>query len=163
MTAPPLRVLLGVGLIAAATLALQVLLTRVLSAVLFYHFGFLAISLALLGIGAGALVIYVRPALVEGRSVERLLAFSSAAFALLMPVVAALLVRIDYTYTEVTAGFVARLALACSLAVLPFLAAGVTLAVAIRSYTPWIGRVYAFDLAGAALGAAGVVPLLWSV
>jgi spermidine synthase len=154
-------VLLGVGLIAAATLALQVLLTRVLSAVLFYHFGFLAISLALLGIGAGALAIYVRPGLVEGRSVERLLAFSSSAFALLMPVVAALLVRIDYTYTEVTFGFVARLLLACSLAVLPFLAAGVTLAVAIRSYTPWIGRVYAFDLGGAALGAGAAVPLLW--
>ena len=161
MTQPRLRVLLGVGLIAAATLALQVLLTRVLSAVLFYHFGFLAISLALLGIGAGALAIYVRPALVEGRSVERLLALSSVAFALLMPVVAALLVRIDYTYTEVTFGFAARLGLACLLAVLPFLAAGVTLAVAIRSYTPWIGRVYAFDLGGAARGAGAAVPLLW--
>ena len=161
MTRPPLRVLLGVALIAAATLALQVLLTRVLSAVLFYHFGFLAISLALLGIGAGALAIYVRPALVERLPVERMLALSSVAFALLMPLVAFVLVRIDYTYTEVTFGFAARLGLACLLAVLPFLAAGVTLAVAIRSYTPWIGRVYAFDLGGAALGAGAAVPLLW--
>ena len=161
MTAPRLRTLLGVALIAFATLALQVLLTRVLSAVLFYHFGFLAISLALLGIGAGALVIYVRPGLVERWPPERALALSSAAFALLMPLVAAVLVRIDYTYTEVTFGFVARLGLACLMAVLPFLAAGITLAVAIRSYTPWIGRVYAFDLGGAALGAAAAVPLLW--
>jgi spermidine synthase len=161
MTQPRLRVLLGVALIAFATLALQVLLTRILSAVLFYHFGFLAISLALLGIGAGALAIYVRPALVERWPVERVLALSSVAFALLMPLVAAALVRIDYTYTEVTFGFVARLGLACLLAVLPFLAAGVTLAVAIRSFTPWIGRVYAFDLAGAALGAGAAVPLLW--
>ncbi|MDQ3937011.1 MAG: hypothetical protein M3340_20535, partial [Actinomycetota bacterium] len=158
---PRLRVLLGVALVAGATLALQVLLTRILSAVLFYHFGFLAISLALLGIGAGALAIYVRPGLVEGRPVERVLALSAAAFGLLMPVVAFVLVRIDYTYTEVTVGFASRLGLACLLAVLPFLAAGVTLAVAIRSYTPWIGRVYAFDLAGAALGAAAAVPLLW--
>jgi spermidine synthase len=160
---PPLRVLLGVALIAGGTLALQVLLTRIFSAVLFYHFGFLAISLALLGIGAGALAIYVRPGLVEGRSAGRVLALSSVAFAVLLPLVAAVLVRIDYTYTEVTFGFAARLGLACLLAVLPFLAAGVALAVAIRTYTPWIGRVYAFDLAGAALGAAAVVPLLWWV
>ena len=160
---PPLRVLLGIALIAGGTLALQVLLTRLFSAVLFYHFGFLAISLALLGIGAGALAIYVRPGLVEGRSVERLLSWSAIAFALLLPLVMFALVRLDYTYTEVTVGFVSRLGLACLLATLPFLAAGVTLAVAIRSYTPWIGRVYAFDLAGAALGAGLVVPLLWSV
>jgi hypothetical protein len=160
---PPLRVLLGIALVAGGTLALQVLLTRLFSAVLFYHFGFLAISLALLGIGAGALAIYVRPGLVEGRPVERLLAWSSIAFALLLPVVMFVLVRLDYSYTEVTAGFVSRLGLACLLATLPFLAAGVTLAVAIRSYTPWIGRVYAFDLGGAALGAAAVVPFLWSV
>ena len=161
MTRPPLRVLFGVALVAGATLALQVLLTRVFSAVLFYHFGFLAISLALLGIGAGALAIYVRPQLVERWPVERVLALSSVALALLMPVVAFVLVRIDYTYTEVTFGFAGRLGLACVLAVLPFLAAGVTLAVAIRSYTPWIGRVYAFDLGGAALGAGAAVPLLW--
>ena len=160
---PPLRVLLGIALIAGGTLALQVLLTRLFSAVLFYHFGFLAISLALLGIGAGALAIYVRPGIVEGRSIERLMTWSAIGFALLLPLVMFVLVRLDYTYTEVTVGFVSRLGLACLLATLPFLAAGVTLAVAIRSYTPWIGRVYAFDLAGAAIGAAAVVPLLWSV
>ncbi len=53
-TRPALRTLAGIALVAGCTLALQVLLTRLFSAVLFYHFGFLAISLALLGIGAGA-------------------------------------------------------------------------------------------------------------
>ena len=65
---PSLAVLFGVGLVAGSTLALQVLLTRVFAAVLFYHFGFLAISLALLGVGAGAILIYVRPGLVRARS-----------------------------------------------------------------------------------------------
>src|SRR5687768_3396759 len=97
---PPLRVLLGIALVAGGTLALQVLLTRLFSAVLFYHFGFLAISLALLGIGAGALAFYVRPGIVEGRPVERLLVWSAAAFGLLLPVVMFVLVRLDYTYTE---------------------------------------------------------------
>jgi hypothetical protein len=77
----PFRAALGVGLIAACTLALQVLLTRVLSAVLAYHFSFLAISLALLGVGAGALYVYVRPA---ARSLEARLARLAALLAVLL-------------------------------------------------------------------------------
>ncbi len=45
---------------------------------------------------------------------------------------------------------------------LPSLAAGVVVALAIRGYTKWIGRVYVFDLVGAGLGALVVVPLLWA-
>ena len=40
---------MAVGLVAGIVLALQVLLTRLFSAALFYHFSFLSISLALLG------------------------------------------------------------------------------------------------------------------
>jgi hypothetical protein len=58
---PPLRALAGLALVAGTTLALQVVLTRILSAALAYHFGFLAVSLALLGVGVGALVVYLRP------------------------------------------------------------------------------------------------------
>ena len=65
---PPLRVLLGVGLVAGSTLALQVLLTRVFAAVLYYHFGFLAISLALLGRRRGGDPDLRPPALVRDRS-----------------------------------------------------------------------------------------------
>ena len=75
----PLRAALGVGLVAGCTLALQVLLTRVLSAVLSYHFGFLAISLALLGVGAGALAVYVRPELVRGAARALLARWSARA------------------------------------------------------------------------------------
>lgn len=45
--------LIAVGLVAGATLAYQVVLTRLFSAVLPYHFSFLAISIALLGTGGG--------------------------------------------------------------------------------------------------------------
>src|SRR3954452_12818766 len=92
----PFRAALGVGLIAAYTLALQVLLSRVLSAVLAYHFSFLAISLALLGVGAGALVVYLRPAFGEP-PVEPRLARWCALLAVSLIVVALPLVRLDYS------------------------------------------------------------------
>src|SRR4029079_16874979 len=74
----PLRVGVGVALVAGSVLALQVLLTRLFSAALYYHFTFLSISLALLGAGAGAIAVYVRPGWFERRRLEDELAWWSA-------------------------------------------------------------------------------------
>jgi hypothetical protein len=160
---PPVRVLVAVGLVAGSTLALQVLLTRVFAAVLYYHFGFMAISLALLGVGAGAILIYVRPQWFDSDPLERALARWSVLYAGLLIVAVLLIVRLDYTLgDEVTTQFVFNLAAACVLAAMPFLAAGIVISLAVRGYARSIGRVYAFDLAGAGLGAAVVVPLMWA-
>src|SRR3954451_4352850 len=92
----PFRAAIGVGLVAASTLALQVLLTRVLSAVLAYHFSFLAISLALLGVGAGALAVYLRPAWAKD-GLEARLARWSALLGVLLIAMPVALVRLDYS------------------------------------------------------------------
>src|SRR5947208_5109290 len=52
--------LAGVGLSSFAALLLELALTRLFSVVLFYHFAFLAISIALLGLGAGGVFAFVR-------------------------------------------------------------------------------------------------------
>src|SRR5829696_4646280 len=116
----PLRAAVGVGLVAGCTLALQVLLTRVLSAVLAYHFSFLAISLALLGVGAGALAVYLRGSWFQG-PLEALLARWAAALAVLLALVPIALVRLDYSTgigASLIADFVLTLALVCVLAAL---------------------------------------------
>jgi hypothetical protein len=160
----PLRVGLGVGLVAGSVLALQVLLTRLFSAALFYHFSFLSISLALLGAGAGAIAVYVRPRWFERRPLEQELAFWSAVLAGLLLVVPAALARIRFgTDDQVTATFAGLLVLTSVLATLLFLAAGTVIALAVRGYTATMSRLYAFDLAGAALGAVVVVPLMWVI
>src|SRR5262250_1443930 len=59
-TAIPERTLLaGLGLTSFAALLLELALTRLFSVVLFYHFAFLAISIALLGLGAGGVFAYL--------------------------------------------------------------------------------------------------------
>src|SRR5215218_2867184 len=132
----PLRVAVGVGVVAGCTLALQVVFTRLLAAALFYHFAFFAISLALLGVGAGAIFVYLWPERIGRGGTEAALARWAAAFAVLMLVVPALLVRIDFHFTgfHVTTAFAARLGAAAVLAALPFLLAGVAVALAIRDY-----------------------------
>ncbi len=50
---------MGIGFTTLATLILELSLTRIFSVVFFYHFAFLAISLALFGLGAGGVFSYV--------------------------------------------------------------------------------------------------------
>src|SRR5207244_5128363 len=103
----------------------------------------------------GAMLLYVRPAWFVRGSVERALTAWSTLLALLLIAVPAALVRLDYAAgTHLTRDFAVTLAVVCVLAALPFLAAGIVVALAIRHYIGAIGRVYAFDLAGSGLGAA---------
>jgi hypothetical protein len=157
---PTPRILLGVGLIAGCVLAFQVLLTRLFSSVLYYHFSFLAISLALVGTGAGGLIVYAWPRWFD-RSRQALVRLS-AGFAVLLVLVPLGIVRIHYSLSgTLSAGAAARLALACVLAALPFTAGGITIAAAIRQYPGFVGRVYGADLLGAGIGAVAVVPVMW--
>src|ERR1700738_654127 len=50
---------LGVAFTTLATLILELSLTRIFSVVFYYHFAFLAISIALFGLGAGGVFSYV--------------------------------------------------------------------------------------------------------
>jgi hypothetical protein len=153
--------LLALALVTAATLALQVVLTRIFSSVLAYHFSFLAISLAMFGTGAGALLLAVRPAWFQGAA-EVLLARWAAVCAALLVGVPFLLVRLDYSSGKgVDLGLAMNLALACLLAALPFFAAGVVVALAIDRYRARLGTVYAYDLIGAGVGSIAIVPALW--
>ena len=160
MQAPSRRMLVALGIVTASTLMLQVVVTRLFSAVLAYHFSFLAISLAMLGVGAGALMIYVRPDWFEGR-VEVLLSRASAIFAGLLVVLPLVLVRLDlHSEKAVAFGFIVNLTIACVVTALPSVASGVVVALAIDRFARWIGPVYAYDLVGAGLGALVVVPIL---
>src|SRR3954452_12924412 len=57
----PLRaVMLAVALVSLSSLLLELALTRLFSVVLFYHFAFFAISVALLGLGSGGVFAHIR-------------------------------------------------------------------------------------------------------
>jgi hypothetical protein len=52
--------MLAVALVSLSSLLLELALTRLFSVVLFYHFAFFAISVALLGLGSGGVFAHVR-------------------------------------------------------------------------------------------------------
>src|SRR4029079_6832055 len=58
----------GVALASFATIALELLLTRVYSVTMYYHFAFMVISLALLGLAVGGVALYLFPGFFARRS-----------------------------------------------------------------------------------------------
>jgi hypothetical protein len=142
----------GIGLfcISAASLAFEVTLTHLFSVVFQYHFAFLAVSTAILGLGAGAVVGYRLP----GPKREQLPAWltqTAAVFALSIP--------LDVILFSVT-GFVPGIVLQAVLGALPFVLVGLLTARLYVHFSSNANRLYAFDLGGAAVGLLGVLGLL---
>ena len=67
------RALVGVGAIAGAILMIELALTRIFSVTMYYHFAFLAISIALFGLSASGVYVYVMRRTFDKRSTASLL------------------------------------------------------------------------------------------
>src|SRR6202051_1832959 len=79
--------LAGLALTSFSALLLELALTRLFSVVLFYHFAFLAISIALLGLGAGGVFAYLFKTKLAGFSTRTLAAYVCMGNALMVPAV----------------------------------------------------------------------------
>ena len=149
----------GVFLVAAATLVLEILLTRITSVVAWYHLAFFVISLAMLGMTAGAVAVFVKPAWFPDDKVGTRMAQASVLFALGTPLSMILALAIPLTPIADIAAFFAMLAFGGVLA-LPFAIGGIVLTLALTRAKLPEGIVYGVDLVGAASGCALVIPLL---
>jgi hypothetical protein len=142
----------GVFIVAAASLMLQVVQTRILSVVAWYYMAFLAISVAMFGMTAGALWIYLRRQRFSERTLSHDLAYFSSALALSIVVSSAMQMTLASGVISLSVTtLVVWIEIAACQAV-PFFFSGVAISLALtRSPFP-IGRVYGADLAGAAVG-----------
>ena len=117
--------LAAIGILAGASIAYEILLTRLFSILLWHHFAYMIISVALLGIGAsGSVLAFARGALAPRFTA----AFAGCAvlFAILSVGGFALAQRVAFNPLEVIwdAGQQVRLAQIYLLLALPFCAAG---------------------------------------
>src|SRR5579862_823362 len=156
---PETTLLAGLGLTSFAALLLELSLTRLFSVVLFYHFAFLAISIALLGLGAGGVFAHlakVRLARTDTRSLAgRLCIINSVIVVVVLEIVLHVPVALQVTWSNF--GRLTALYLA---AAVPFFLTGLLFAVVFARETLRIPRLYGADLCGGALACLAVVPLL---
>ncbi len=151
--------LLAVALMSFAALLLELGLTRLFSVVLFYHFAFLAISIALLGLGAGAVFAYLRRQWLVRWSIGQLATALCAANAIVIVAVlevvlhTAVSLHVDWTNSW-------RLTVLYLVAAVPFFITGLLFSVIFARHSAGITQLYGADLLGGALACLALVPLL---
>ncbi len=156
MPIPLRRHLAGLSATSAAILMLEVALTRIFSAMMWYHFAFMSISLALLGGAVAGVFVY----LFERRFAPERLLRHLALFALLFSIATALcfvlFLRIPFDVRMLRPPLRPRALLPLALIYLdlavPFFLGGVVVTLALSRWSGQVGRVYFADLMGAGLG-----------
>lgn len=177
--------LLVLFVVSVVTLGLEILLTRVFSVVLFASHSFLSISLALLGTGSGALLVYFAKPLDQNKLQRRLIhLLALLSLTLIVSLWGLLQVefvpqKIEDPATQVVQENLSfrdrtirlgktpdlfnpwKLCGAIPLAFIPFLLAGYVQALIFRSAPARFGLMYGFDLIGATFGSISMPLLLY--
>jgi hypothetical protein len=149
----------GIAAVSAALLMTELALTRIFSVTMYYHFAFLAISIALFGLSASGVAVYVARRRLARIHVGVLLSATALAHALATLLALACLVRIRVGLNYSPENLVLMLAI-YTLAALPFFTGGAIMSIAFARMTERINVLYAADLIGAAAGCLALIPLL---
>src|SRR5258706_803724 len=131
---PERTILAGLALSSFAALLLELVLTRLFSVVLFYHFAFLAISIALLGLGAGGVFAHLKKNWLSRFETRALVTRLCAINSLVVPVVLAIVLRIPVSLELSKANFLRLTAIYLTSAV-PFFVTGLEFSVVFARQT----------------------------
>jgi spermidine synthase len=151
--------LAGVGLSSFAALLLELALTRLFSVVLFYHFAFLAISIALLGLGSGGVFAYLGKNWLARFQTRDLLSRLCLGNAFVVPLVLEIVLHVPVSLNLSSANFLRLTAIYLAAAV-PFFVTGLQFSILFARESRHISRLYGADLIGGAIACLAIVPLL---
>lgn len=174
----------GIFFLCMATLMYELILTRIFSVLMWYHFASMAISLALFGLGGAALLIYVRPAWFPAERTPALtfrfallFAFAVALFFLLF-VCFRLQPQFGFKVLSffhqpfyqpfqqgnarqtLETGQLLALAGLYLLTALPFWFSGLSITLLLSRHHQQFNRLYFFDLCGAGIGCLLIILVL---
>ena len=125
----------GVLLVSLSTLMMEILLTRVFSVTMWYHFAFVAVSLAMLGLSAGAMFVYLMPNAFSPARTRSAMALFSLVLAL--AVVASTWIHVSLRFSaDQMATF---RAITLVLMLVPFTASGVVICLALTRFPNQVG------------------------
>jgi predicted membrane-bound spermidine synthase len=140
----------AVFLITWSGLVFEIGLTRIYSATIWYHFAFIAVSVALLGWGLGGLVLHLlRKRMTASMDKAAILALL---YAVSIPICLWLIVQFPFRMERLSLYFLAPL--------VPFFLAGMALSMIFQERREIAPSLYFADLVGASLGALAVTFLL---
>jgi hypothetical protein len=156
---PTRFVYIGLFFVALATLMYEILLTRIFSVTMLYHFAFVALSVAMFGMTVGALLVYLLPAVFTTARLRFWLAAASIAFP--VAIVLSFLTELSIPF-RIYPSVVAIYAIVLTYLVIavPFVVGGLVVCLTLTGFPGRVSRLYAADLTGAALGCLLLIPVL---
>jgi len=150
----------GIFVLSFSLLLFELTLIRVYSATLFYHFAFMAISVAMLGLAAAGLTVHLCPKRFTTENADIWGMKWSAAFAVTIFISMWVVFWIPvnaYLSPDMIAGKLIAIYL---LSALPFYFAGLVFTGLFSAFPERAGTLYAWDLIGAGLGAVAILPMM---
>lgn len=149
----------GLFMVTLATLMYEIGLTRIFSVTMWYHFAFVAISVALFGLTIGALIVHYFPKRFPDERLGRSLATYSLLFALTIPPCFVTQLALPLSPHADVAGLWSVL-LTCVIISIPFVFSGIVVSLALTRFPERVNRLYAADLVGGAIGCVALVVIL---
>jgi hypothetical protein len=149
-------------LLSAGALAYEILLTRLFSIVLWHHFAYMVISVAMLGYGAAGTLVALAQRFLLPRY-ERVFAAAAAMFGVTAVAGFLLAQRVGFDPLEMLwdPRQPLRLLAVYALLLVPFLCAGLCICLSFARFADEPHRIYSFDILGAGIGCLGVVGALF--
>src|SRR5690242_13749735 len=142
------RTAFGLAFVALSTLMYEVLLTRIFSVTMWYHFAFMAVSIAMFGMTVGAVVVYLFPNTFTPGRAKYHLAVSTLLFALTIVVSFIAHLYIPLPADSTTGAGALGLALTYAVIAVPFVFSGISVCTALTKFPRHVSKLYAADLAG---------------
>ncbi|MCX5902528.1 MAG: hypothetical protein NTV89_03460 [Proteobacteria bacterium] len=150
----------GIFFIALTTLIWEILLTRIFSATMYYHFVFISISLAMLGFGCSGLSVFLFPGFFSKEKCADHLTLFSALFSVSMVLAIVIYLQVDSALNPSFSTFLVLIRILFFI-FLPYLFSGFTITLALKHYSKNVAVLYCYDLVGAGLGCIFVILLLF--
>jgi hypothetical protein len=141
----------GLFLVALSTLMYEILLTRIFSVTMWYHFAFVAISIALFGMTLGAVLVYLFPNRFSLNAKPTRLGLWSLLFG--VTIVISFISHLSiHLVPDTTSSGLTSLASTYAIIAVPFVFSGICVCVSLTQFPQQVSRLYAADLCGAAVG-----------
>ena len=156
---PERRHYLAIFFVSLSLLMLEITVARILTVALLSHYAFVAISLAMFGLGLSGLVIYLLPERFPAERVDEQLTTYASLFGLSAALSVLAFLHIHVVQALSLAGLL-TLGLAYGVLAVPFLLGGICVSLLMTHFSARIGRIYFADLVGASAGCLAVVTAL---
>ncbi|MDP8229206.1 MAG: hypothetical protein P9M15_07120, partial [Candidatus Electryoneaceae bacterium] len=151
---------LGIFTISLSLLLFELSLIRIYSTIMFYHFAFMAIAVAMLGIAAAGLTVHLYPHRFSRDQLEKWAGQWSGCYAVVVVAVLWIVFHIPVNPYIAPTEVAGKLIAIYILSAIPFYFAGLVVCGLFAALPHKAGGLYAWDLIGAGLGALLIIPLM---